>query len=124
MRVRTTASFTIPGSPRSAGGRQRQRLARLPDGFLRRLTTRRAVGEAMDRLYREVRLARITPEMGTVLFGVLTRILDAGLCDSGNGNAPASAKSAADSIRPKLSALLTRSERTAWRRAVIAAGAA
>jgi hypothetical protein len=102
----------------SKGGRRRRRLAHLPDGYLRRLTSRRAVGDAMDRLYREVRLGVITPEMGTVLFRVLTRILDSGLCDSAPTRVGSSGRSKTDRIRPKLSELLTRAERTAWRRAV------
>ena len=72
----------------------------------------------MDRLYREVRLGIITPEMGTVLFKIVTRLLDAGLCDAGPGNNASSGRSRADRIRPKLSELLTRTERTAWRRAI------
>ncbi|HNQ22343.1 MAG TPA: hypothetical protein PKK06_04545 [Phycisphaerae bacterium] len=100
-----------------AAGRGRNRLARLPDGYLRKLTTRRAVGEALDRLYREVRLGKVTPEMGAVLFNVLTRLLDAGLCDAGR-TLPATGRSRAEKARPRLRDLLTRAERTAWRRAV------
>jgi len=100
------------------GGRQRQRLARLPDGYLRRLTRRPVVGEAMDRLYREVRLGVVTPEMGQVLFAILTRLLDSGACDR-PGQAPrAPGRSRAERIRPKLRELLTEKERRAWRRAV------
>ena len=72
----------------------------------------------MDRLYREVRLGIITPEMGAVLFNIVTRLLDAGLCDAGPGQNASSGRSRADRIRPKLSELLTRTERAAWRRAI------
>lgn len=102
----------------SEGGRRRRRLAHLPDGYLRRLTNRRAVGDAMDRLYREVRLGVITPDMGSVLFRVLTRILDSDLCGSPPTRGQSSGRSKADTIRPKLGELLTRAERAAWRRAV------
>ena len=101
----------------TATSRNRNRLARLPDGYLRKLTTRRTVGEAMDRLYREIRLGKVTPEMGKVLFGVLTRLLDAGLVDGGK-ELPNTGRSRAEKVRPKLSELLTRAERSAWRRAV------
>ena len=103
------------------GGRSHHRLSNLPDGYLRKLTSRRAVGDAMDRLYREVRLGVITPEMGSVLFGILTRIMDSGLCDGGVPRTKPSTRSKADRIRPQLADLLTRAERRAWRKAVASA---
>lgn len=70
----------------------------------------------MDRLYREVRLGVVTPEMGRVLFGILTRILDSELlrptASKPNGRARA------DRVRPKLRIVLTRAERTAWNKAI------
>ncbi len=99
------------------GGRRHHRLSHLPDGYLRKLTSRRAVGEAMDRLYREIRLGFITPEMGRVLFDVLNRILDSGLADT--VAAPRAVhRTRAERVRPKLCELLTRAERAAWRKAV------
>jgi len=100
------------------GARRRyHRLTHLPDGYLRKLTSRRAVGEAMDRLYREVRLGVITPEMGRVMYTILNRVLDSGLADL--KHAPkAPARSKAERIRPKLGDVLTRAERSAWRKAV------
>jgi len=100
---------------------QRNRLAHLPDGYLRKLTSRAAVGEAMDRLYREIRLEVITPQMGEVLFGILTRILDAGLCADQPAGTPASARSKAQRLRPKVRDLLTRAEKIAWKKAVASA---
>jgi hypothetical protein len=102
------------------GGRSHHRLSHLPDGYLRKLTTRRAVADAMDRLYREVRNGVITPEMGTVLFNVLTRLLDKGLCDSKSAPGGARRRSRIERIRPELGDLLTRADTTAWRRAVAA----
>lgn len=96
------------------GGQNRHRLARLPDGYLRKLGSRTAVGEAMDRLYREVRLGVISAEMGAVLFRILTRLLDSGLARSG----PCPKRTRAARIRPKLSELLTRAEQAAWQKAV------
>ena len=107
----------------SRGGRNHHRLARMPDGYLRKLTSRWAVGEAMDRLYREVRLGVVTAEMGTVLLSVLTRILDSGLYHAGRAKAPSSRRAKADRIRPKLNELLTHAERAAWRKAVVDAPA-
>ena len=104
---------------RLAANRRRgnRRLTHLPDGYLRKLSNRRSVGNAMDRLYREVRLGIITPEMGNVLFGILARILDSNLIT--DVPAPGSVdRSKAGRIRPKLCALLTRAERMQWRRAV------
>ena len=92
----------------------RRRLTHLPDGYLRKLTSVAAVGQAMDRLYREVRLGVITPEMGKVLFGILTRLLDNGLVATG----PCPERSRAARIRPKLRDLLTRAERVEWAQAV------
>lgn len=99
------------------GGRSRCALSHLPDGYLRNLTNRTAVGQAMDRLYREIRLGIMTPEMGAVLFDILCRILDSRLYGR-NGAQPPKRRSKADRIRPKVSDLLTRTEKSAWRRAV------
>lgn len=109
--------------PTSRGVHAHRRLSHLPDGYLRKLTNRAAVGNAMDRLYRELRLGIVTNEMGSVLFGILTRLLDSGLVDSGKLTAAAGNRSKATRLRPKLSELLTRSERAAWRRAVVSAPA-
>lgn len=99
---------------RSNVNKRRRRLSHIPDGYLRRLTSTAAVGNAMDRLYREVRLGVVTPEMGRVLFGILTRLLDADLVRSG----PHPERTKAAKIRPNLSKLLTRSEKKAWMLAV------
>jgi hypothetical protein len=102
----------------SKGGRNPRRLSHLPDGYLRKLKDRASIGEAMDRLYREVRLGVVTPEMGLVLFNILTRMLDSGLADIARGGKPPTRRTRADRIRPKLSELLTPSEQEAWRQAV------
>lgn len=99
----------------------RRRLSHLPDGYLRKLSNRAAVGNAMDRLYRELRLGIVSPEMGTVLFSILTRLLDSGLVDSGAVALTARRRGRADRLRPKLADLLTRAEKLAWKRAVAAA---
>ncbi len=104
---------SMSSSSRKRGTR---RLTHLPDGYLRKLSNRRSVGGAMDRLYREVRLGVVTPEMGNVLFGILTRILDSGLI-SETPTPRSIDRSKAGRIRPKLGALLTRAERAAWQRA-------
>jgi len=95
---------------------RRRRYAHVPEGYLRKLTNRTAVGRAMDRLFREVRLGAVTPEMGSVLFGILTRLLDSELCGARPENTNGRAR--ADLVRPKLSSLLTRAERLKWRAAV------
>ena len=104
------------GLAAARGQRGARRLTHLPGGYLRKLTDRRSVGEAMDRLYREIRLGIITPEMGSVLFGVLTRMLDSGLADA-KGAPRAAHRTRAARLRPKLSELLTPAERKAWRKA-------
>jgi len=91
----------------------RRRLSHLPDGYLRKLTSQAAIGQAMDRLYREIRLGTVSLEMGTVLFQILGRLLDSDLID--NGRCPQRSKAAR--IRPKLQNLLTPDERAAWRKA-------
>ncbi|UCE61318.1 MAG: hypothetical protein JSU63_06135 [Phycisphaerales bacterium] len=106
------------------GGSRHHKLSHIPGGYLKKLTSRRAVGDAMDRLYREVRLGMVTPEMGAVLFNVLTRILDAGLYNTKGTAKRPSGRSKADKMRPKLKELLTQAERRAWRRAVANAPAA
>ena len=97
----------------------RRRLTHIPDGYLRKLTSISAVGEAMDRLYREVRLGTVTPEMGDLLFKILTRLADSGLVATG----PCPQRTRAARIRPKLRELLTRQERAAWKKAVATAPA-
>jgi hypothetical protein len=99
------------------GGRSRTNLAHVPGGYLRKLNSLRAVGDAMDRLYREVRLGLVTPEMGSVLFRILTRVLDAGLYEKKTNSAP-SRRAKVVRLRPKLAELLTLEERRAWRKAV------
>jgi hypothetical protein len=122
-RIRNGSDFCVFHDPElaarrrrrpSATGQRRRRLTHLPDGYLRKLTGTAAVGEAMDRLYREVRLGAITTEMGEVLFNILTRMLDSGLVATG----PCPERTRAARLRPKLSELLTRGERAAWRKAV------
>ncbi len=98
--------------------RRRRSLSHMPDGYLRKLTSRRAVGQAMDRLYREIRLELITPEMGYVMFRILTRLMDDGLCHDDTGLQDAWNRTKASRMRPKLSDLMTRVERRAWRKAV------
>ncbi len=102
------------------GGRSRTNLAHVPGGYLRKLNSLRAVGDAMDRLYREVRLGIVTSEMGAVLFRILTRVLDAGLCLEKTKGAP-SRRAKAVKLRPKIAELLTLQERRAWRKAVASA---
>ena len=101
----------------AAKGTRKRRLAHLPDGYLRKLSNRRALADAMDRLYREIRLGRVTLEMGEVLFRILTRLLDSGLVDA--GLFPQRTK--VGRIRPRLMELLTRDERSAWRKATASA---
>ncbi len=103
------------------GGRSRNRLAHLPDGYLRKLKTRADVGHCMDRLYREVRLGIISKEMGTVLFNILCRLLDSGLAKQPSPKPRSAGRTKVDRIRPKLNDLLTSQERTAWNQAVASA---
>ncbi len=123
-RIREGGEFCLFHDPRTIALRRRamvnpqqarrRRLSHLPDGYLRKLSNLAAVGSAMDRLYREVRLGVITPEMGRVMFNILTRLMDSGLVSS--GRAPQRSKAA--KARPKLHEQLTRGERMAWNRAV------
>lgn len=98
--------------------RLRRKLSMLPDGYLRKLTNRRAVGNAMDRLYRELRLGLVTPAMADVLFNVLCRMLDSGLCDKDGVQTKLTGRTRSERVRPKLRDLLTRSEKSAWKKAV------
>ncbi len=100
------------------GGRSRRRLSHIPDGYLRKLTDRASVGHAMDRLYREVRLGVVTPEMGRVLFDILCRLLDSMQSEDGLFGQTRTRAGRADRIRPKLTEILTVSEQQAWRHAV------
>jgi hypothetical protein len=100
------------------GGRARNRLANLPDGYLRKLKTRADVGHCMDRLYREVRLGIISKEMGTVLFNILCRLLDTGLVKQPSPKPISKGRTKVNRIRPKLNDLLTSTERTAWNQAI------
>lgn len=100
------------------GGRSRNPLAHLPDGYLRKIKNRADIGHCMDRLYREVRLGVVTPEMGGVLFNILCRLLDSGLADGPKPPASAARRSKAGRIRPKLADLLTSQERADWKRAI------
>lgn len=98
--------------------RRKQRLSHLPDGYLRKLTTVRSVGQAMDRLYREIRLGVVTPEMGGVMFTILNRLLESGLCAGVGADGTLPARTKAHRLRPRMRDLLTRAEKAAWQRAV------
>ncbi len=100
------------------GGRSRNRLAHLPDGYLRKIKNRTDVGHCMDRLYREVRLDIVTPEMGAVMFDILCRLLDSGLAEGPQPRSKAAGRSKVDRFRPKLNELLSRQERAAWNQAI------
>lgn len=97
--------------------KRHRRLAHLPDGYLRKLTNHRAVGNALDRIYREIRLGIVTPEMGRVLFGILTRLMDAGLLEDA-ARIKKVQLTKAGRLRPKVEDLLTRDERNLWRDAI------
>ena len=105
----------------SKGGRTRRHLTHIPDGYLRKLKDRASVGEAMDRLYREVRLGIVTPQMGAVLLRILARMLDSGLCNTTRDGKHPTRRSGVDKMRSKLSELLTPTEQEAW--AQVVAGA-
>ncbi len=104
-----------------ARAKRRNRLSHLPDGYLRKLTSRTAVGNAMDRLYRELRLGIITPEMAGVLFEILTRLMDSGLLDGGRVVNAGKSRCKADRLRPRMKEFLTRAERASWQKAVAVA---
>lgn len=111
------AAVRIQRQAAARDSRRRNKLSILPDGYLRRLTSRRGVGQALDRLYREIRVERMTVEMGRVLLDILARLMDAGLCEDGRD--PQSwNRTKAKRLRPKLEELLTEAEKSAWRRAV------
>lgn len=105
------------------GGRSKRNMAHLLDGYLRPLTDETAVGHAMDRLYREVRLGKVTPEMGMVLLNILVRLVEHGLVKPDNPNRDIRRTKIAR-VGRKLDQLLTRAEKVAWRRAVASAPAA
>jgi len=88
------------------GGRSRRRPASLVDGYLRKLPSRAAVGEVMGRLYREVRVGTVSPEMGRVLLDILTRALEVQDGDTGDDGQRSSRPTKFTSIRPKLEELL------------------
>lgn len=105
------------------GGRRRAFLSHIPDGYLRKLTDRKSIGHAMDRLYREVRIGSVTPEMGQVLLSILDRLLHSNLDETLNGTRN-DKRCKVDRVRPKLKEVLTRSERADWRHAAKDAPAA
>lgn len=100
----------------SKGGRSHRRMNDLPDGYLRKLQTPAAVGEAMDRLYREVRLGKIEPGMGRTLLDILTRLHDR-LSNRPPVKTPSVVRpTRAQRIRPKIEDELSRAEREAWQK--------
>jgi hypothetical protein len=100
----------------SRGGKSHRRLNHLPDGYLRKLQTPAAVGEAMDRLYREVRLGQIEPAMARTLLDILTRLHDR-LASKPPVKTPSVVRpTRAQRVRPKLEDELSRAERDAWQK--------
>lgn len=100
---------------------RRRRLSHIADGYLRKLSNRSSVTNAMDRLYREVRMGYVTAEMGQVMFAILSRLLDSGLLDVDRGKKAPTRVTKVERIRAPLKELLTRTERSAWRKAVAGA---
>ncbi len=100
----------------TVAAKRRRKLSQIPGGYLRKLSNRTAVGTAMDRLYREVRIGVVTPEMGSVLFNILTRIADREAVQ--NANSRPNGRARADLLRPKIREALTRAEKTTWNRAI------
>ncbi|MFQ5461433.1 MAG: hypothetical protein ACE5E5_02270 [Phycisphaerae bacterium] len=98
------------------GGKSKRRLSHIPDGYLRPLTDRSSIAKAMDRLYREVRLGVLTPEMGRVLFDILCRLLDTDF--AAPDAAPVRRRGGAYRQRGKLKELLKPHELEAWDTAV------
>lgn len=99
------------------GGRASKRKMYVAGTYLKTLTTRRAVGRAMDRLYREVRSGVVTPVMGQVLFQILTRVMESDF-EGCRAEVQPNGRTKAVRFRPKVAAALTQAERRAWRRAV------
>ena len=99
------------------GGRSNRNLSHILDGYLRPLYNEEAVGQAMDRLYREVRLGKVTPDMGRVLLVILVRLLREGFAKPKDPKRDFK-KTKAYRFGHKLDALLTEKEKTAWQRAV------
>lgn len=107
----------------SKGGRTKRRLTHIPGGYLRPLRNRASIGDAMDRLYRELRLGIVTPEMGKVLFDVLCRIDDQYTTEEiretlFGREVTTRQRGGADRMRPKIMDLLTNRERSDWHQAV------
>jgi hypothetical protein len=102
------------------GGKSHRRLSHLPDGYLRKLQTPAAVGEAMDRLYREVRLGIVDPGMGRTLMDILTRLHDRLSRKPPSKAAPGAPTlvrpDRAEKIRPKLDEALSQAEKVAWQK--------
>jgi hypothetical protein len=99
------------------GGRSNRNLSHVLDGYLRPLNNEEAVGQAMDRLYREVRLGKVTPDMGRVLLVILVRLLREGFAKPKDPKRDFK-KTKAYRFGRKLDALLTEKEKNAWQRAV------
>ncbi len=102
------------------GGKSHRRLSHLPDGYLRKLQTPAAVGEAMDRLYREVRLGIVDATMGRTLMDILTRLHDRLMRKPPAKAAPAAPTlvrpDRAEKVRPKLDEALSQAEKIAWQK--------
>lgn len=99
------------------GGRSNRNLSHILDGYLRPLNNEEAVGQAMDRLYREVRLGKVTPDMGRVLLVILVRLLREGFAKPKDPQRDFK-KTKAYRYGRKLDAFLTEKEKNAWQRAV------
>ena len=84
------------------------------------MTDRASLGKALDRLYREVRLGIITPEMGRVLFDILCRVMDTDFSEPvvSMESGRRTRRGKAYRMRGKLNDLLTEPEIEAWDRAV------
>lgn len=100
------------------GGRSRDRLAQLLEGYPRRLSSTAAIGKALDCLYREIRAGLVSSEMGRVLLSILIHIMDTQIKGSSPDPKERKRRSKVDRMRPKLEELLAQAEQAASRVAV------
>ena len=98
-----------PGRYHSGFPESHHRLANLPDGYLRKMTSAEAIHEAMDRLYREVRLGVVGLAMARALLDILNRLEERLAKKEAKRSAHPKHTAA---LRPKLVELIAQEERT------------
>ena len=81
---------------------KKRELSSLPEGYLKTLSTIDGIADALDRLYREVRLGIVSPRTASVMLAIIDRLLEYDKLVSTVGRRRTSKKQRAKEVRQQV----------------------